>query len=215
MARRCGHCYQSGHNRRSCPEIKREINENPSGFQARMAQEKKEQQSRKPRRCSYCKTTGHNKKTCQKLGDDRNGVAFDNRKWRREFLDCARTSGFTVGTLLRFIDPTDPATMTDWKRERIEGLIKGNGNYGVVIGFSGEQLDKRQKDRSYASTLVRFPSGKTLKMVLPISFAHLMDQYAEPNMKIVGEINAENVGEQFSYAWHNGTDTTDWHLNIQ
>jgi len=212
--RRCGHCYQSGHNRRSCPEIKKMIRDNPNGYQARIEREKKECASRNPRRCSYCKTTGHNKKTCQRLGDDRQGVALDNRKWRREFLDCARTNGFTVGTLLQFVEPTDDAKMSDWKRERIEGLINGHGNYGVVIGFSEKELDKRQKDRSYAATRVRFPSGKTLKMMLPLAFTHLMDQYAEPNMKIVGKIDAENIGEQFNYEWHNGTDTTDFHLNL-
>ena len=214
MARRCGHCYTRGHNRRSCPEIKREINENPNGARARMERTKKEQQSLNPRRCSYCKTTGHNKKTCQKLGDDRRGVALDNRKWRREFLDCARTNGFTVGTLLRFIDPTDDAKMSTWDRERINGLINGHGNYGVVIGFENRKLDKRQKDRSYPTTLVRFPSGKTLCMLLPIDFSLLVSQYTKPNMKIAGKIDAENIGEQFNYEWHNGTDTTDWHLNV-
>ena len=212
--RRCGHCYNSGHNRRSCPEIRKIIRDNPDGYQARIERQKKEQASRNPRRCSYCKTTGHNKKTCQKLGDDRRGVALDNRKWRREFLDCARTSGFNVGTLLRFIEPTDGAKMTDWKRERLDEMKDKHGKYGVVIGFSETELDKRQKDRSYASTRVRFPSGKTLKMMLPIDFSLLMDQYAEPNMKIVGRINAENIDKQFNYEWHNGTDTTDYHLNI-
>jgi len=33
-------------------------------------------------------------------------------------------------------------------------------------------------------------------------------------MKIVGKINAENIDKQFNYEWHNGTDTTDYHLNI-
>jgi len=212
MQRRCGHCYERGHNRRSCPEIRKEIRDNPDGYQARLEREKLERQSRNPRRCSYCKTTGHNKKTCQKLGEDRRGIALDNRKWRREFLDCARTSGFTVGTLLQFID--DDAKLSDWKRERLAELRDKHGNYGVVIGFENCQLDKRQKARSYAATRVRFPSGKTLKMMLPIDFTHLMDSYAEPNMKIVGKINAENIDKQFNYEWHNGTDTTDYHLNI-
>ena len=214
MARRCGHCYQSGHNRRSCPEIRREIKDNPDGYQARIERQKKESAARNPRRCSYCKTTGHNKKTCQKLGDDRRGVALDNRKWRREFLDCARTSGFTVGTLLQFVELTDDVKMSDWKRERLDELRNIHGNYGVVIGFNEKELDKRQKDRSYAALRVRFPSGKTLKMMLPIDFSLLMDQCAEPNMKIVGKINAQNIASQFSYEWHNGTDTTDYHLNL-
>jgi len=214
MARHCGHCYGRGHNRRSCPEIRREIRDNPDGYQARIERQKKEQQSRNPRRCSYCKTTGHNKKTCQKLKNDRLDVALDNRKWRREFLDCARTNGFTVGTLLQFIELTDGPEMNDWRRERIQGLITKHGNYGVVIGFVNEALDKRQKQRSYAATRVRFPSGKTLKMMLPVSFAGLMDQYAEPNMKIVGKLNAENIDKQFDYGWHNGTDTADYHLNV-
>jgi len=51
-------------------------------------------------------------------------------------------------------------------------------------------------------------------MMLPVSFVGLMDQYAEPNMKIVGKLNAENIDKQFDYGWHNGTDTADYHLNV-
>ena len=211
MARHCGHCYGRGHNRRSCPEIKKIIRDNPDGYQARMAQSRAEQAARNPRKCSYCKEPGHNKKTCGKLNQDRKDVALASRVWRRDFMSCARDVGFSLGTLLKFVAHLPENNGSDWKRERIEREVKDHGLFGIVVGFAENMLDKRQKERSYQSVYVRFPSGKTKRKMLPREFLHLMDDYAEPEMVIAAKIDAEKINKLFDWRWHDGIDTADYH----
>ena len=210
MQRRCGHCYNVGHNRRSCPEIKKIIRDNPDGYQARIERQRKEQASRNPRRCSYCEETGHNKKTCSKLKHDRIDVAKQSRLWRWDFLACARQHGLTLGTLLKFTAHLDDSK-NEWRTDRLKRQVEQYGLFGVVVGFDERMLDKRQKERSYQSLLVRFPNGKTIKQYLPKEFIHLMEQYTEPEMVIAGKVDASKINELFDRQWHDGTDTADFH----
>lgn len=63
---RCGWCYQLGHNRTSCPDMKKEA-ENGNAF----AKERLERS--KIKKCSYCKSEEHTKATCDvKFNDDLN-----------------------------------------------------------------------------------------------------------------------------------------------
>ena len=57
---RCSHCYGTGHNKRGCPDIKRSIKNNPDGWYAQQARERK----KTPRKCGWCGETGHNTRTC-------------------------------------------------------------------------------------------------------------------------------------------------------
>ena len=57
---RCSHCYGTGHNKRGCPDIKRSIKNNPEGWYAQQARERK----KTPRKCGWCGETGHNTRTC-------------------------------------------------------------------------------------------------------------------------------------------------------
>ena len=59
---RCSYCYNTGHNRRSCPKLKKYIEENPDSWRAIQAKESKKRASN--RRCSWCNETGHNARTC-------------------------------------------------------------------------------------------------------------------------------------------------------
>ena len=58
---RCGHCWETGHNKRGCPTRKKYIKENPGSSAAFQAQ----QQKKKKRKCGWCDETGHNARTCQ------------------------------------------------------------------------------------------------------------------------------------------------------
>ena len=57
---RCSHCYGTGHYKRGCPDIKRSIKNNPDGWYAQQARERK----KTPRKCGWCGETGHNTRTC-------------------------------------------------------------------------------------------------------------------------------------------------------
>ena len=59
---RCSYCYNTGHNRRSCPELKKFIEENPDSWRAVQAKQAKERASN--RKCGWCGQKGHNARTC-------------------------------------------------------------------------------------------------------------------------------------------------------
>lgn len=212
MARHCGHCYGRGHNRRSCPEIKKIIRLNPDGYQARIAREKKEHAKRNPRRCSYCSETGHNKKTCSKLEIDRVKMARESRTWRNSFLTRAREQGFSVGTLLKFSGHLNDSKLSDYSRERTQQLVEKHGLYAMVTKLLPRELDRRQMKRSYGSVKVRFANGAKLKIQLPTEFEDLLDRYCEPMMSIAGPVDASGIKRLFNYEWHDGTDTALEHI---
>jgi hypothetical protein len=210
--RRCGHCFNSGHNRRGCPEIKKIIRDNPDGYQARLARTKKEHAVRNPRKCSYCKTTGHNKKTCDDLIRDRNGHANKASKWRIKFLSECRSHGFGVGTLLKFIDPSQ--IESDWVRGRRNGTCEKHGSYALVTDCRWDTLDHRQESRAQSSITIRFPSGYWMAALLPVEFNSLVDEYSCPQFEIAGPIDSSLLGTTMTSEWHTGFDSANWHLRM-
>ncbi len=63
---RCGQCHNKGHNKRSCPELKRLAASDPNGYYGRQVAAMK-QRSAAPRKCSYCKEPGHTRRTCSTM----------------------------------------------------------------------------------------------------------------------------------------------------
>ena len=212
MARRCGHCYQSGHNRRSCPQIRKEIRDNPDGYQARIERQKKEHAKRNPRRCSYCHESGHNKKTCSKLEIDRVKMAHESRQWRVSFLTRAEELGFTVGTLLKFSGHLEDSKCSDYGRERAQQMVEKHGLYAMVTKLLPRELDRRQQKRSYGSVKVRFANGSNMKVQLPSEFGDMMDRFCDPMMSIASPVDASGIKRLFNYEWHDGTDTALEHI---
>jgi hypothetical protein len=97
---RCSYCYEEGHNRRSCPKLKQEIESNPDGYYARMEKHKKA--THKDRECSYCKQTGHNRKTCKSLKIDMQNAATINHYWRCRVKNYMANKGIGIGALVEF-----------------------------------------------------------------------------------------------------------------
>ena len=64
---RCSFCHGTGHNRRSCPELKKYCEENPDSNWAKFETHRKARKSK--RRCGHCGETGHNKRTCPELAE--------------------------------------------------------------------------------------------------------------------------------------------------
>ena len=208
--RRCTYCGRGGHNRRSCPALKKTIRDDPEGYYARV--EATKAKNRKPRKCSYCRTEGHTKRTCKKLEIDRAEQARRASNWRRGFLAACGTLGFGPGSLIKFVDPD--RIKSEWVRDRVARQIAQHGEYALVVNFRWEMLDHRQAARSSSPVHVRFPSGKEMGAMLPIEFAHMMDEYATPQFEVVGKVDSHHLGDTLSIEWHRGTDTTDWHLNL-
>ena len=99
---RCGNCYGKGHNRRSCPDLvkrmEQRLADNPDDYYAKAYFEKKK--GAKIRKCSFCKEQGHNRATCPNLKTAKNQWTKANAAYRQEVLDHMTANGIGVGTLL-------------------------------------------------------------------------------------------------------------------
>ena len=96
---RCGYCYQRGHARNHCPEVKKRA-EQGSDYHKRILQAQKD--AVKNRKCSYCSQTGHNRRACQKKVTD--GYSFRKilNDYSREASEVLESKGFTIGSLVRY-----------------------------------------------------------------------------------------------------------------
>ena len=217
---RCGHCGGKGHNRRACPTIKREIRENPDGYQARQAERKKAYAS--PRVCSYCHKSGHNKRTCPEITSDRIKTKKANRLWRESFFNVADDVGFGKGALLELIDPEK--IDREWERGEVERYIERFGKLAVVIGFNIDKLNhKRGENSVYSSAYenkcveVLFPNGKKIEIALPGEFALIMgtDAHGVQNKhwSIAGGV-ATNIRKNFTAGFKNGNYGVDKILGL-
>ena len=99
----CSHCCARGHNRRSCPQRKEYVKQNPDSYEARVM--KREQNSFKynssgKRRCSYCENTGHNRATCKAMKVDKIYANKKNRKFLSLVTIAMKKMGLGVGALI-------------------------------------------------------------------------------------------------------------------
>ena len=95
----CRHCYQRGHTRNHCPEIKKAA---ANGEQWAKALVERQKQSAKNRKCSYCEEQGHNKRTCTHLKADEIVYKNINKQFIEERLKSMKGNGVTVGSLVSY-----------------------------------------------------------------------------------------------------------------
>jgi hypothetical protein len=104
MARRnrcCGYCYQKGHNKRTCPDLKAAIDrrrdDNPSDYMVTRYDEKK---VAKVRRCRWCSETGHNARTCPQKATYLARCVQENAKYRAKVLEYCNEIGLGIGAVV-------------------------------------------------------------------------------------------------------------------
>lgn len=95
---RCGYCYEEGHNRRTCPDLKKVIKNNPDGRSAQRAARMKARQ--KTRRCSYCDMTGHNLRTCPAAQNDKTEYTVVNWEFQQAVGHSLDKLGLGVGSMI-------------------------------------------------------------------------------------------------------------------
>ena len=122
---RCSVCYESGHNRRSCPQMAKriaKIKADPNHYDWAAQREIDRRATRKAskRKCSYCVSTlpwdqaekaeGHNRRGCVTLKADKASALVKNRAWRANFLKAIEAEGIGEGALLNVParHPDDP-----------------------------------------------------------------------------------------------------------
>jgi hypothetical protein len=97
---RCGHCYNSGHNRRGCPDLKKYVEENPDSWRATQYKARQERNAATKRRCSYCAKPGHNRRGCAEFKVRMRDDVYANKKYRRLFVKEVKRLGIGPGALI-------------------------------------------------------------------------------------------------------------------
>ncbi len=83
----CRRCFQTGHNRRSCPEASPETKQRyKDGDLAR--------------KCSYCSEKGHTKRKCEKRTNDMLQYIKENSEYRKAVIDKMKWEGLSIGALV-------------------------------------------------------------------------------------------------------------------
>ena len=97
---RCGQCYNKGHNKRSCPELRKMAAANPNSYAARQVAGFAAQ-SAKPRKCSYCgKAEGHTRRTCPTIKTHKREAKQDTTLIRRGLKKWLEATGIGPGALI-------------------------------------------------------------------------------------------------------------------
>jgi len=119
----CQSCYQSGHNRRTCPQLTKsyrsraqaEVDEGrgKEGYWHKeyakrtgcwiggeLATEFKATRSGSKRRCKYCAKTGHNTRTCVELKDAKSDVLTNTKAIRTKIAAALENRGLGIGALI-------------------------------------------------------------------------------------------------------------------
>jgi len=235
MARKhCSYCYQLGHTRPTCPEIRKEIRANPNGYQAQTAERKAAQKAQRGptiRRCSYCKESGHNKKTCTTLRFDRVEHRVKNKKFAKAFIEGCKQHGLYPGALLE-LQSTQTLTLEAEERGktvstyRIRQAERDRTMYGslaMVMGFNEQAInsDLANSDkylRFENCVIVRFPNGRKSVLALPREFRHIAtnSEACSHGLWQMGcPVDASKILNLFSEAWKSGDLAVDRQLGLE
>ncbi len=158
MARRCGWCYEKGHNKRTCPsytnflkghydqskrassavyykEILEQRGIDPATGKPLTSKQKtsRPEYTKQKRLCRYCGEPGHNARTCKLLKADKAMVGEFEREYKMEmYAKVTKENHFpTMGSILNF-------TGRDYDYGK--GYFEVNELY-VVTGFDWSQLN--------------------------------------------------------------------------
>ena len=120
----CGHCYNRGHNKRSCPRYTErvrvqyeEAKENGSsdlayyaqalasrtGINPETGEKRKRRNESYGRKCSYCREQGHSRRTCSSIKDDQRNYRRMAQVVRKDMLARMQEHGFGVGSLVTLV----------------------------------------------------------------------------------------------------------------
>ena len=95
----CRHCYQRGHTKNHCPQIKAAAENGEEWAKDRIERQK---QAVRNRKCSYCGEQGHNKRSCIHRKSDK--IVYDKvgKKFIEDSLKELKANGVTVGSLISY-----------------------------------------------------------------------------------------------------------------
>jgi len=196
---RCGHCWEKGHNRRSCPDLRKvmlaRLEENPDDWYSKQYFEGNKKGKKKS--CGYCSTSGHTRSTCIELKHARKVAVEACVEWRKRYIKVAKAQGVGIGTLVKY---------TSWNETYL----------GVVTNIHWHHLDHRIQfsDKAHAHALVvkvatelgNAYGNHTVQIPEAEGVYSMVDYYRDNAREFVGPIDSERVEAQFPANFLEGTD---------
>jgi len=120
----CGHCYQQGHNKRSCPRATERAQSayqqakeagspdleyyaralaKRTGINPETGEKRKRRDESYGRKCSYCRERGHSRRTCGSMKDDQRNYRRMASVVRKDMLANMQEHGFGIGSLVTLV----------------------------------------------------------------------------------------------------------------
>jgi len=100
---RCGNCYENGHNKTGCPELRKAWEKDPHSYKgqqwARILARKA-----KPKICGYCDESGHTRAGCVTMKAHKVTFTEDATLWRSAFVKWMKVVELGIGALVRCND---------------------------------------------------------------------------------------------------------------
>lgn len=87
----CRHCYTYGHTKRSCPQVKQIVKDNPHSYLADTLK----------RKCSYCRNEGHTKVKCPEFAEKKRVHNIGIMENREKVCQALTELGVAPGALMR------------------------------------------------------------------------------------------------------------------
>ena len=126
---RCGNCYESGHNKTGCPELKKAWEKDPTSYKGR-EWARIEARKKAPKKCSYCKETGHTRAGCDEIKQHRVQFHNDAALFRKVLVKWMGEVGIGVGALVRSSDARYYDANEEYHYPGDEGYV---GPVGLVM----------------------------------------------------------------------------------
>jgi len=100
---RCGNCYESGHNRTGCPEMKKAWEKDPDSYKGREWARILSRKA-KPKICGYCDESGHTRAGCVTMKAHKVTFIQDATLWRSAVVKWMKDIQLGIGALVRCND---------------------------------------------------------------------------------------------------------------
>ncbi len=210
----CGHCWEKGHNKSSCPSFREKLRERIAtdkaalekdewdyDWQKSSAQRRLEDAARqlhklenkgKNRKCGYCSDTGHTRRTCQERKDHVEVHTDKTLRFRRELCDRFIAHGLGPGALVE----VDTREWSNSGGPETPAL-------GVVTSIDFSEVREQHKYDG-GQWFHAFPRNINISLVKPVKSAW-SDKMIE-NVTEMPNVNLLNTDEHEIHARFNRSD---------
>lgn len=209
---RCSHCYQTGHNKSSCPEYKAKIEEYRSlGIMTATVEAYDRKKARKAaaaktRKCSYCGEQGHNRASCAHLKAAISDFAGRNAQYRANVMAALINNGLGKGTMVEFEDYWGDKTVFMITNILWEQINMSDKRAGIFEARPIQRLNSQRSPR-----LMRLPksvstewSGDNYKVLVKAS--RETTESSIPAGFIDGSLGVKGLFKDKSYSFHSMRD---------